>query len=185
MPIEIIGMRVFIGAPGGLEPERECVRKVIDSVNKDYAIKKHQTLYIPVEWVEMTGGTGKPQSRIHPDIAKCDYCIIIFYNYMGEGNTIIEFDEAVNSKNNNGPMKEVVVFFKRPNSGEIKSQSDELSKVLQFKEKITPGHFFIEFNDLTDFGDSIKHHLIEWLVPVVQSVNPSSVTNYVKDNMSE
>ena len=78
MPIPITGIRIFIGAPGGLEDERKCIREIIESVNKEYALKCHSILYIPVEWGSMTGGTGEPQTRINPELEKCDYCIIIF-----------------------------------------------------------------------------------------------------------
>ena len=176
---------MFIGAPGGLEEERKSICEVMDSVNKEYALKKHTTLYIPVEWGKMTGGEGQPQNRINPEIEKCDYCLIIFWNYMGLGNTITEFEIGIECKNDRRPMKEVVVFFKRLSHGELKSQSDELKKVIEFKERIRTEHHFVEFNDLAELKKLIKEHLIDWLEPVEQILTRSSVTNFVDENMPE
>jgi hypothetical protein len=186
MPIPIKGMRLFIGAPGGLDDERRCIRETIELVNKEYALKNHGTLYMPVEWGSMTGGTGEPQSRINPELEECDYCIIIFWNYMGERNTVIEFEIATQCKDNSDkPMKQVVVFFKQPSLGEERSPSEELQKVLTFKESIRKNHLFIEFKDLDRFKELIKQHLIEWLSPSKTTPSVSSVKTYFDESRPE
>ena len=97
----------------------------------------------------------------------------MFYNQYGsspggdeayESGTEEEYDKAVVFKEDDGKnMREVVPFFKEPSEGELRSPGAELTKVLEFKSRISEWCQYIEFSNDAELRGEFEKHLEEWL----------------------
>ena len=76
MPTQVTVYRVFVASPGGLEPERETFRRVLNDYNESDALEDG-ALYIPVGWELARAGMGRPQELINKDLRRCDYCVLV------------------------------------------------------------------------------------------------------------
>jgi len=194
MPENITGLRIFFASPGGLDRERKLFVDVVLSFNWKRAIEM-RFLFIPVMAELLTGGQGRAQSRINTKLEECDFCIVMFYNQYGsspggdegyESGTEEEYDKAVAFKNEGTkPMSEVVPFFKKLSDGEARSPGPELTKVLEFKSRISESCQYIEFSSDTELTDELEKHLEEWLrmtsSPGLPERSPRDVLDYAQE----
>lgn len=174
MIVDLKGYKVFIASPGGLQDERKAFRDALFEFNDAHAVQKG-AMFLPVGWEDTPGGMGRAQEKINEQVRTCDYCIVLFYNWWGmapakdgafSSGTEEEFDVAVRCrKDPEMPMREVVIFFKGVEASQRADPGPQLSKVLQFKQKLEEDreHLYENFDDVRSFEQKLNRLLGKWL----------------------
>jgi len=174
MPITIRGHRIFVSCPDGLERERDKCHQIVNDFNKRSAIKRG-FLFIPIDSRDVPGGVGRAQSIINANLLDCDYVLVMVWNKLGSppgtdgqkeysSGTEEEYSKAVEcAKTGNGPIRNVVVFFKAISAEEPGARTPEMEQVLEFKKKVQKEVFYKEFKDENELEILLMQHLDEWL----------------------
>jgi hypothetical protein len=174
MPIPIAGYRIFICCPDGLDSERDKCRQTVDDFNKRSAIKRG-VLFVPIDSRDVPRGVGRAQSIINTRMLDCDYVLVMVWNKLGSSpgtdgqrefisGTVEEYSRAVECVNaRNGPVRNVIVFFKQIPPKELETHSPVIDQVLEFKRKVQKEAYYGEFNDESDLEILLTQHLDEWL----------------------
>jgi len=143
MPSTVTVYRVFIASPGGLEPERETFRRVLNDYNESDALEDG-ALFIPVGWELTTVGIGRPQALINRDLQRCDYCVLVLRDRWGSpaggaslysSGTEEEYQVARECLRN-GTMRNMVVLFGAVEASKLSDPGDQLKKVIAFRREL-------------------------------------------------
>jgi len=188
MPEDLKGYRVFIATPGGLDEVRQAFRKTLVDHNESDALHRGVT-FIPVGWEITLGGIGRAQALINEDLEKCDYFVLVLHNRwgtppgVGEDNkytsgTEEEFNVAMQCfKDDNMPMRQLVVFFRGVDPQQLADPGAQLTKVLDFKkdleQKKTP--LYHTFDAVGEFEKCLRDYLHQW-VREHEDAKPAKVT---------
>jgi tetratricopeptide (TPR) repeat protein len=178
MAINLIGFRVFIASPHGLQGEREAFRRVLLDLNEDDAHERGAT-FLPVGWELTLGGTGRPQERINADIKRCDYLVLVLWDRWGTppaddgpftSGTEEEYMVALDClRSQTLPMRDLVVMFKGVDPRQLSDPGPELEKVLEFKQRLESEKsiLYSTFDTVAEFERHIQRHALGWLRTVV------------------
>lgn len=168
-------IRVFIGSPGGLEPERQAAKRIVDEINQNHG--EHWGCQIKlVGWEATLPGYNRAQSLINQDLDKCDYFTGMLWNHWGskpdDGDTKYssgfeeEFERA-KGRVEKGLMKDIALFFKVIPDVQISDPGTSVKQVLAFREKCVKQRkpLFKEFKEVADFGPLFRAKIEEigWL----------------------
>jgi len=173
LPRILTQYRVFIGSPGGLEPERKAFRIKLNNFNSANA-DEFRILFEPVCWEETLRGAGRPQALIDRDLEECDYAVFILHDRWGTppSDENAEFTAATEEEWNlalklyeESKMKNVTLFFKNVDDRQRNDAGPQLSKVLAFRKQIEKEkkHFFGVYDDSEHFARTLDLHLARWL----------------------
>ena len=176
MAVDLKGYRVFIATPGGLAAEREAFRKVINDYNEMDALSRG-VCFIPIGWEETLGAIGRPQELINEDLRECDYFVLVLYDRWGSPPTVgsegryssgteEEFYVALEClRAVERPMRQLVVFFRAVDDARLSDPGEQLSKVLDFKQKLEKEKFllFHTYDDNNSFEARLRTHLAKWI----------------------
>ncbi len=176
MSEKLTGYRIFIATPGGLQEQRKAFRKVISDYNECEAIHR-VAHFIPVGWEITLGGIGRPQSLINEDIRKCDFFVLMLWDRWGSppdasgtgrftSGTEEEYHIALECmRDQNRPMRQIVVFFKSVDPRQLTDPGDQLKKVLTFKQTLESEHslLFHTFDQTEEFENWLRRYLGQWL----------------------
>lgn len=194
MPVNIKGYRVFISWQEGLENERDVFYKTIDYFNKKRA-RRRGFLFIPIDFKKITGGYGRPQTKINLTLDDCDYLIVTLWDRWGEppdkngtgeysSGTEEEYNKAVECLKDKRPMCDVVVFFKAIPAEKLINPSEQVTNVLKFREKVKKEGLFKDFKSIDQFKELITDHLEEWLFRLEYPNQPTPLKVTVFDKVT-
>ena len=176
MPKDIKAYRVFIASPRGLEAERRKFREALRDYNEVDGYDR-SIMYWPVGWEITLGGSGRPQSLINEDVEKCDFLLLVLWDRWGsrpatEGDpnpytsgTEEEFAVAEKALNEpNQPMRNIIILFKSVDPRQLADPGEQLTKVLEFKEKLEreKKYLFETFDTIETFDLLLRKHLARW-----------------------
>lgn len=184
MVVEIDGYKVFIASPGGLEKERKAFACTLNDYNETDALHRGK-LFIPKGWEVTLAGMGRPQALINEDICECDYFVLLLWDRWGsptdvEGQckyssgTEEEYHVALECINDpEKPLRQMVVFFKAVDLGQLSDPGSQLSLVLEFKKKLEREKplLFYTFDEMATYEKKLRAHLARW---VRDAENPSA-----------
>ena len=108
--------RIFCGAAGDLEEERQAFYKVMADFNAAQAMPRG-ILFVAVSLPDRTYDKRPFQAAISENIRACRYYIQVLEDTWGPPEKNFERDHAIASKcvlDPNLPMQEVAVLFKKP-----------------------------------------------------------------------
>lgn len=177
MPCDLKGLKVFIASPSGLATERKEVCSFIDDYNK-YEAEPRSIRFQIVKWEDIPPSYGRPQEVINERLIECDYYLLMLWDKWGsppgsdEPNRCFtsgceeEFDLAEKClKDNQSPMRQIAVYFKKVDFNDKARTDSQLVKVLDFKDKLEKNHtlLFGSFNESKDLRNCIWKHLAEWV----------------------
>ena len=174
MPKEINEIRVFISCPGDVNPEKQIVRNVCDSISKVYGESRNIRLK-PIDWEndiipEITGGGA--QSVIDSQLEDYDYDIYIgilwtrFGDKMDNGRTPTEweFERAFNRMRATGRPK-IQFYFKTEeifprNSYEV----NQISEIIKFKEEqLQSTGYYKNFKQTEVFQSQVFEFMLNYI----------------------
>src|SRR5688500_5287070 len=75
-------LTIFVASPGELTAERQILRYVVEQINLTVAraLGWHVDL---LGWEDTLPGIGRPQSKINPDVDRCDLFVGILWQRWG------------------------------------------------------------------------------------------------------
>jgi hypothetical protein len=160
---------IFISSPNGLEEERAAFLEEIRIYNKTDANHRGIHFY-PVDWNDITPTYGRAQDEINRELYHCEEYVLILWDRFGtptkkNGKSIYdsgseeEFYEALKCKKNDEyPMDDIVVLFKKIEEGKAANPDEQCQKVKDFKERICEMDilFYQEFDSLEKFKEWIR-----------------------------
>jgi tetratricopeptide (TPR) repeat protein len=169
---------VFIASPSGLEDVRKAFHEVIEAYNRSDATPRG-VYFNAVGWEDTLGGIGRPQSLINEDIRKCDFFVLVLWDRWGSpadsgtskysSGTEEEFHVALECLGEEAcPMRQMVLFFKAVEPNKLVDAGPQLTKVLEFREKIEreKKHLYHSFDVVRRFDDLLRRHLAQWLLHI-------------------
>jgi Domain of unknown function (DUF4062) len=172
MPTQVTVYRVFIASPGGLEPERETFRRVLNDYNESDALEAG-ALFIPVGWELARAGMGRPQELINNDLRRCDYCVLVLRDRWGSpagggsnysSGTEEEYHVARGCLGS-GTMRNVVVLFGAVDPSKLSDPGEQLTKVIEFRRQLEAKRelLFSTYDELPAFEKQLRGQLAGWL----------------------
>jgi hypothetical protein len=163
-------VKIFIGSPGGLQPERETAKRIIEEVNQSHS-ENWGCQFRLVGWEATLPGYNRAQSIINQDLDKCEYFVGVLWNEWGskpdDGDSrytsgFEEEYERAKEHLENGSMKDIVLFFKDIPEVQIKDSGPSVKKVIAFRDKCIEEHklLFKEFKDPIDFEINFREKIV-------------------------
>lgn len=160
-------VRIFVSSPGDLAEERECVARVTEELNKSVADAKGVVFEV-LRWeTDAVPGVGRPQEIINRDLGRADVLIGILWSRFGTptgsagSGTEEKFNVAYDSWSRSGRPKILFYFKKEAIALDSRDQLDQMSKVLQFRDRLANELLYSEFITLGDFESQIRKHLTQ------------------------
>ncbi len=145
MAKELSARRIFLASPGGLEDDRRSIRDAMTRYNETTSWSSGVAL-IPCGWDNMSGGAGRPQTKINAALATCDFMVLLLCDRWGsppggtnsyESGTEEEFHEALRLlKDPTAPLRDLWLVCKPPSHSQLRDPGDQLKKVLAFRSKL-------------------------------------------------
>lgn len=162
MPYDAKVFQVLIASPGDVREEREIARDALHEWNDLFSSSK-RTVLLPVGWeshsAPMLG--DRAQEIINKQVLeKCDYLIGIFWTRLGtptgefDSGTVEEIEKHMLSGK---PAS--IYFSSRPVAPES-FEPDQYRKLQEFKDKCTKWGLIQQYDDLADFRDKLRRHLV-------------------------
>jgi hypothetical protein len=172
MPTQVTVYRVFIASPGGLEPERETFRRVLNDYNESDALEDG-VLFIPVGWELARAGMGRPQELINKDLRRCDFCVLVLRDRWGSpagggskysSGTEEEYHVARECLAN-GTMRNVVVLFGAVDASKLSDPGEQLKRVIAFRRELEEKKelLFSTYDELSALEKQLRSQLAGWL----------------------
>jgi hypothetical protein len=174
MPKEINEIRVFISCPGDVNPEKQIVRNVCDSISKIYGASRNIKVK-PIDWEneiipEITGEGA--QSVIDSQLEDYDYDIYIgilwtrFGDKMDKGRTPTEweFECAFNRMRATGRPK-IQFYFKTEKFFPRNSyEANQIINIIKFKEEqLQSTGYYKNFKQKEDFQRWVFEFILNYV----------------------
>lgn len=165
-------VRVFISSPGDVAAARQAARKAVQRV--DRLVARHNGILLePIGWEDIPAGKAKrTQELMNPYVRAADIYIGILNKRFGtptgqaESGTVEEYDLICQRWQEEDPKPYVKLYFKRLSQEETEDPEPQLSKVIDFKQRISGTDLYHEFESAEELGDRIE----EELAPLVYEV---------------
>jgi len=170
---QLTNYKVFIASPGGLESERKSFRELLSSHSETDAIERG-CHFQSIGWEITMGGMGRPQEKINEDLRLCDLFVLVLWDRWGsptgadEGYTSGTHEEYMVAldclKNDEFPMKDIVVFFKTVDPRRMSDPGPQLTAVLDFKKSLEKDRalLFETFDTSEAFSEKLRRHVSKW-----------------------
>ncbi|ODU67192.1 MAG: hypothetical protein ABT11_20780 [Novosphingobium sp. SCN 66-18] len=165
-------IRVFLASPGDLADERRAARAAVEEVNASTA--KPQGYQIDLYgWEDTISAAGRPQAIINEELRQCELFIGMLWAKWGtppdnDGRFTSGFEEEfalAEEMRQNGGGPEMRMYFKAVDEARTKDPGPELTKVLQFRDKLISQKqvLFDNFQDITDFARKLRLGLADYV----------------------
>lgn len=160
-------LQVFVASPSDVKEEREILESVISELNRTWI----QNLGLRLElnrWethVYPSFGSD-PQDVVNSQIADdCDIFIGILWGRIGTptprsiSGTIEEFERAYSRFKKDSQCVDLMVYFKDAPISPSKIDSEQLSKVQEFRKSISDKSIYCAFESAAIFESTVRAHL--------------------------
>jgi hypothetical protein len=157
-------VKFFLASPSDLASERKVAKRVIDEFNDVYASVFGYYVEL-VGWEDTVSVFGRPQEIINRELAQCEYFVGMLWKKWGTPPDVAsrhssgfeeEYSLSVDRRESDG-QPEISLFFKDVSPDSLSDPGPELSKVVEFKQKLIdekrilfqsfadPGEFEVKF----------------------------------------
>lgn len=165
-------LKVFVGSPGDLQPERKKSREVVDRINRHLA--RNLGIYVELRgWEDTLLGFSRPQQLINEDIREADLFIGLMWQRWGSptsqnGGYSSGFEEEYELAREQlkaEQLEDIWLFFKEIDEGRRRDPGEQLSRVLLFQRRVAEGKdvFYKEFPTPERWGELLYDSLVEYL----------------------
>ncbi|WP_165448058.1 DUF4062 domain-containing protein [Rhizobium leguminosarum] len=154
-------VKVFLGSPGDLIPERQAASRIVQEINRNHADFWNVQVEL-VGWEDTVSRFGRAQAVINQDLDQCEYFVGVMWQRWGsppgdENHPYTsgfeeEFRRSLERRVKTG-APEISLLFKAPEEGRMQDPGKELTKVLEFKKAVIADHIvlFQEFRETHEF----------------------------------
>lgn len=158
-------VRVFISSPGDVAVARQAAREAVTRVDK--LVARHNGILLePIGWEDIPAGKAeRTQELINPYVRAADIYIGILNKRFGtptgraESGTVEEYDLICQRWQEEDPKPYVKLYFKSLSQEETEDPEPQLSKVLDFKQRISGTDLYHEFKSAEELGDRIEEEM--------------------------
>lgn len=162
-------LRLFLASPGGLETEREAVRRLIDEMN--VSLRRIDWQVEVLGWERMGPAGGRAQAEINHDANRADvFCGLLWDRWgtpTGEHASGFE-EEWQRSRDRFERTKspELWLFFKTVGAGQISDPGPQLRSVLDFRESVEREEiaFYKTFTSSLDLESELRRALWDLVI---------------------
>lgn len=186
MAYEAKVFRVLIASPSDVIEEREIAVKTIQEWN-DLNSSERQIVLLPVRWETHTAPEyGKrPQEVINRQIVDhCDLLIGAFWTRIGsptgvqESGTLEEIDRVAASG------KPVMLYFSKALKNPDDIDTDQLTKLREFKKKTYPKALVENYSGLVEFRDKLAKQIEMQLRNLLSDNGESNLSGKIESDIS-
>lgn len=174
-------LRVFIAAPGDVDPECRIAQRVIDRLNREVSVPLGVSLEIMRGKTHGLPGMARPQSLITPLVDQCNIFIGILWTRFGtpagaytagiqyESGTEEEFNRALTRWEENGAHENaeprIMMYFSSRATNPAQIDPAQIAKVTAFKEHFGPRGrhpgLFCDYDSHAAFEAAVHQHLLQ------------------------
>lgn len=168
MARETLVLQVFVASPSDVNEERGILEDVIRQLNQTWSSNLGLTFEL-LKWETNVrpAFASDPQFSINEQIGNdYDVFIGIFWGRIGtstpraDSGTLEEFENAFVRLKESGKTPEIMLYFKDAPIPPSKINSDQIRKVLDFKQSVSSrGGLYSVFEDEAGFESSLRAHL--------------------------
>jgi hypothetical protein len=167
-------VKVFLASPEDVAREGEIVRDTLEAINRALG-EKEGIQFRVINWKtdSFPEYGNDAQALLNQQIAdmfQYDLFIGIMWNRFGtptpraESGTEEEFNRAVESLEINGKPEIMFYFNKAPYSFTATRETEQKTKVLQFRERVQSKGLPHDYDGAEDFRQNFRNHIETWLV---------------------
>lgn len=169
-------IQVFVSNPSDVTPEKKIVEQVCQRLNKTFLQSQCSIQFIVREWGEVFGQIGiHPQDSINATIKDYDIYVGILWMRFGtptkninpntglpyQSGTEEEFEIAYDRWKTDEKSVRINCFFKNPVAVNTIEGTDQLKRVLEFKDRVQQIGMTNSFVNEHDFKDQINDLLLQ------------------------
>lgn len=180
MPCDLSCRLIFLASPGGLTEERHACRNAIAEYHATRSLDDGATFYMHA-WEDVSGGVGRPQDLINPNLDTCDYLLMLLGDTWGSApgagtytsGTEEEFHRALELlADADKPMRDILVLFKTLDPERVRDPGDKLKPVMAFRAKLEASKslMFETFDSIPSLTNTIGRKLNKWAQPLEAKV---------------
>jgi tetratricopeptide (TPR) repeat protein len=180
MPCDLSCRLIFLASPGGLTEERRACRDAIAKYHATRSLDDGATFYMHA-WEDVSGGVGRPQDLINPNLDACDYLLMLLGDTWGSppgagtytSGTEEEFYRALELlADADKPMRDILVLFKTLDAERVRDPGDRLKPVMAFRAKLEASRSFMfeTFDSIPSLTNAVNRKLNEWSRPLEAKV---------------
>ena len=157
-------LRVFVAAPQDVQEERQCMPRVIESLNKTLGRVSNVTVELWRWETDAPPSAGEPQVLIDPELDQADAVVVIFWNRFGtpssDGTTGTESEVLSSLKKwKEVGSPQVMIYFCQRAANLGKEELKQKGKVLDFKDEVGSSALTIDYDDASDFERRVRDDL--------------------------
>lgn len=193
---DVSARRVFLASPSGLDEDRKTLRDAMSLYNELSSWSSGVAL-IPCGWDYMSGGVGRPQTKINAALATCDFMILLLCDRWGsppggsnsyESGTEEEFHEAIRLlKDPQAPLRDLWVVCKSPSLAQQRDPGEQLKKVQAFRSKLDASKpvWYEVVDTVADIRSRFERKLSDWVSQPLLPKEAVSITIGAEESVSE
>jgi tetratricopeptide (TPR) repeat protein len=186
VPRDISCRLVFLASPGGLADERAACRDTIADYHATRSLTEGATFYVHA-WEDVSGGVGRPQDLINPDLDSCDYLLVLLGDTWGSppggggsytSGTEEEFHRALELlADETKPLRDILVLFKTLDPDRLRDPGEQLKSVMDFRARLEESKslMFETFDSIASLTRALERKLTIWGKPLTAK-NPVTIT---------
>lgn len=179
-------LNVFVSSPTDVLNERRLVSLVIEEINRTIGQRFRITLQVRM-WERLRPTGENPMQFIKRQLYNCDLFVMIFSRRFGSSvlqggeyrsGTQEEYETAQALREESQDKRpEIFTYFKKiTDEATLSDPGPELSKVLQFRDKIKNTIFFKEYSSVETFAPMFKDNIIEWMLEIFDRIGTDKIT---------
>lgn len=176
MSYEAKVLSILIASPSDVQEEREIAVKTIQEWNELHSSSK-QIVLLPIRWETHTTPEygSRPQEIINKQIVDdCDILIGIFWTKLGsptgvaDSGTLEEIDRVALLN------KPIMLYFSRASMDPDQIDTEQLTKLREFKAKTYKNALVENFNNQIDFKDKLSKQIERQVLKIRSSEGGAS-----------
>jgi len=185
VPHDLSCRLVFLASPGGLGKERAACRRVIADYHATRSLAEGATFYLHA-WEDVSGGIGRPQDRINPNLDDCDYLLMLLGDTWGSppggggymSGTEEEFHRALELLDDpDKPLRDILILFKTLDPDRVRDPGEKLKPVMDFRAQLEASKslMFETFDSIPSLTRAVERKLSSWAQPLLEK-KPVTIT---------
>lgn len=158
-------LTIFMASPSDVSAERSALAAVINRINRRSARELGWQLEV-VGWEDTIPGYGRPQSRINPDLERCDVFVGILWKRWGSPTGTFssgfheEFEGAM-QRRNSSTDPEILLYMRNVGDEATSDPGPQLRQVLEFRHRltVTANILYKVYDQVDEFTELVDYHL--------------------------
>lgn len=165
-------VRIFLGSPGDLSPERLVAKSVCEEFNHLWAATLGYQIEL-VGWEDTVATFGRGQEVINRDLRTCEMFVGVVWKRWGtppdqSGQYRSGFEEEYNlsiERRESGEDIEISLFLKNIDDDAAKDPGEQLKLVLDFRKKLIEEKkvYYESFSESADFGSKFRRLITKYV----------------------